>query len=101
MTNYPVRCYGERCTELARYKIAAQWSHGASSELKTYGLSCEKCLPTIYLNSLARHQKVKTLPGELGEAPGIYCLVGHWSDRELVRDTALEQSIRATNEKPS
>ncbi len=95
--NYPVRCYGENCTELARYKIAAQWSHGASSELKTYGLSCEKCLPKIYLNSLARHRKIKTLPGELGEKPGIYCMVGNWSDRELVRDATLEQSILAAS----
>jgi hypothetical protein len=93
MTNYPVRCYGAGCTELARYKVAAQWSHGLSSELKTYGLACEACLPVIYKSSVERQKKVKTLPGELGEAPGIYRLVGTWNDRELVRDSEREQAI--------
>ncbi|HMP17891.1 MAG TPA: hypothetical protein PKD72_12765 [Gemmatales bacterium] len=98
MTNYPVRCYGEGCEELASYKVAAQWSHGHSSELKTYGLACRQCLPKIFLQSLERQKKVKTLPGELGEAPGIYCMLGAWRDRELVRDMELEKAILARHE---
>lgn len=84
MTNYPVRCYGEGCKNLAEYKIAARWSHGASSELKTYALACEACLPQLFASSRARQKLARTLPGELGEEPGIYIPIGGWGDREMV-----------------
>ena len=96
--NYPVLCYGNGCAQPARYKIAASWSHGASSELKTYGLSCEGCLAELYLGSIERQKKASMLPGELGERPGIYCLVGQWSDRELLRDIDREQAIAGRSE---
>ncbi|MBL8824328.1 MAG: hypothetical protein JNJ77_17205 [Planctomycetia bacterium] len=91
--NYPVRCYGKECTHLAQYKIAARWSHGTSSELKTYGLSCESCLPLLFRDSLERQLKSSTLPGELGESPGIYRAMTGWGDSSLVRETQLEEEI--------
>lgn len=95
--NYPVRCYGSGCDQLAQFKIAARWSHGPSSELKTYGLACEKCLPHLFISSIERQKTARTLPDELGERPGIYRLVGTWGDRELVRDSEREQGITGQN----
>ena len=36
-----VTCGSTGCQELAEYKIAAPWSVGRFSELKTYGLACQ------------------------------------------------------------
>lgn len=78
---------------MAKYKIAARWSHGTSSELKTYGLSCETCLPVLFRESRERQLKARTLPGELGEMPGIYRATSGWGDSSLVREEQLEQEI--------
>lgn len=93
--NYPVLCYGERCQNPAVYKIAARWSHGPSSELKTYGLSCAACLPVLFQSSLERQKQARTLPGELGEKPGIYLLHDGGRDLELVRVEELEHQFHS------
>jgi hypothetical protein len=93
MTNYPVYCYGEGCTNLAEFKIAARWSHGASSELKTYALACNRCLAKLFWESRRRQKLARMLPGELGEEPGIYLPVGGWGDREMVRAVEREADL--------
>lgn len=92
--HYPVLCYGRDCSELAVYKIAARWSHGASSELKTYGLACPSCLPMLYRSSLQRQKLARTLSGELGEKPGIYLLREGSQDQQLQRMVDLELKLR-------
>lgn len=94
--NYPVLCYGKECTQPATYKIAARWSNGLISELKTYGLACESCLPALFRDSLVRQRKARMLPGELGEPPGIYRLASGGRDGELVRLNDLEDSLLAS-----
>lgn len=96
--DYPILCYGEKCQKPAVYKIAARWSHGASSELKTYGLACEDCLPVLFRDSMKRQTQARTLPGELGERPGIYQLFEGWRDRDLVRLTDLEEKLKTKSE---
>jgi len=76
------------------YKIAARWSDGQTSELKTYGLACETCLPGLYEESIKRQLTARTLPGEVGERPGIYRLHGGERDRDLVRMSDLELTMK-------
>jgi hypothetical protein len=92
--DYPVLCEGPKCRQLAVYKIAARWSDGKTSELKTYGLACEKCLPALYQASIKRQLTARTLPGEVGEHPGIYRLHGGDRDRDLVRMNDLEMELK-------
>ena len=92
--DYPVICEGPTCRQLAVYKIAARWSDGQTSELKTYGLACEECLSEIYQESIKRQLTARTLPGEVGEHPGIYRLHGGDRDRDLVRMNDLELALK-------
>jgi len=92
--NYPVLCYGLKCEQPALYKIAARWSDGQTSELKTYGLACDKCLPKLYHDSIKRQLTARTLPGELGEKPGVYHLQSGGRDRDLIRMTDLELTLK-------
>lgn len=39
--HYQPSCSAPGCPRPAVFKIAAQWSDGTSSELKSYGLACE------------------------------------------------------------
>ena len=38
-------CYAAGCPNRAEFKIAARWSDGITTELKTYYLACPACLP--------------------------------------------------------
>jgi hypothetical protein len=44
------------CKELAEYKIAAPWSAGRFSELKTYGLACAEHYVQTYRDALRRRK---------------------------------------------
>lgn len=72
MPRYPVLCYGRSCRAPARFKIAAGWSDGVTSELKTYALSCEKCLKTLFAAALDRRMACRLAPGELLDRPRVY-----------------------------
>lgn len=43
--HYRPECHVVGCQSGPRYKLAAPWTNGASSELKSYGLTCEEHLP--------------------------------------------------------
>ena len=52
----PVTCGSPGCQELAEYKIAAPWSVGRFSELKTYGLACEAHYAASFRDALRRRK---------------------------------------------
>jgi hypothetical protein len=56
MYDRPVKCGASGCGELAEYKIAAPWSAGRFSELKTYGLACEGHYTQTYREAMARRK---------------------------------------------
>jgi hypothetical protein len=56
MYTRPVPCGSPGCEGLAEYKIAAPWSAGRFSELKTYGLACEAHYPQAYRDALRRRK---------------------------------------------
>lgn len=72
MPPYPVPCQGKNCTALARFKVAAVWSDGITSELKTYSLACAKCLLPLFSEALERREACCLAPGEKLERPRVY-----------------------------
>ena len=90
---YVVRCTVQCCQELARYKIAAEWSDGSVHELKTYGLACENHLEVLFRRSLEKHQKCRQADGETLSAPQVFRIESGRRDPELVRLTDLEHRL--------
>lgn len=93
MPPYPIRCYTRDCAQLAEYKIASRWSDGVTSELKTYSLCCERCLPVAYADSTRRQAACRLAPGESVERPGIYQLNRGSRDVRLKRLQDLEAKL--------
>jgi len=93
MPPYPIHCYTEGCPNLATYKIAARWSDGRQSELKTYALCCEPCLPQRYRASVEKSKACRLSAGETLEEPGIYKMKRGTRDQQLTRLPELEQSL--------
>jgi len=93
MPPYPIYCSTKDCKNPAQYKIAATWSDGVASELKTYGLCCADCLPTWFRNSRQRYAACKLIPGETLEPPGIFLLQRGHRDRGLQRLGDLEKQV--------
>ena len=93
MPSYPIYCYTKGCKNLATHKVAARWSDGVVSELKTYGLCCGDCLPTLFRQSRAKQQTNHLLPGETLESCGIYALQHGSRDQQLQRVAVLEQQF--------
>jgi hypothetical protein len=91
MPAYALSCYGPKCGNLARYKVAARWSDGVTGELKTYALSCPDCLTTLLQRSVEKQRACRLAPGETLEAPGVYEIVRGQRDKELSRRKDLEQ----------
>jgi hypothetical protein len=94
MPPYPLICYERNCGQPAVYKIAARWSDGLTSELKTYGLVCETCLPAWFRKTVAKQGQYQLLRGETLEAPGIYALQPGNRDAVLHRLAELEAKLR-------
>lgn len=95
MPPYQIFCYSKGCKNLAKYKIAASWSDGVVSELKTYGLCCEECLPVWFVRGRQRQKVCRLNPGETLEVPGIYQLRHGQRDQGLHRLTDAEERILA------
>jgi len=94
MAPYPVVCYSLGCSSPAEYKIAARWSDGVTVELKTYFLSCRKCLPGLFALAGAKRTECRLTHGESLDAPGIYELHRGSRDGELKRCTTLEAEMQ-------
>jgi hypothetical protein len=93
MPSYPILCYQPHCGRPAVYKIAARWSDGVTSELKTYALSCAECLPDGFRRSREKQLACRKAANEILEAPGIYLLQRGQRDRQLQRLPELEEQL--------
>jgi uncharacterized Fe-S cluster-containing radical SAM superfamily protein len=93
MPPYAVLCYTKGCGQKAVYKIAARWSDGLTSELKTYALSCAACLPEWFRTSRAKQAACRLAPGEVLELPGVYHLARKQHDQQLRRVEDVEQQL--------
>lgn len=90
MTSYPVVCYAPGCGRPAGLKIASRWSDGVTHELKTYSLSCDRCLPALLMKARGKQVACRLAAGETLDSPGVFELTHGSRDRELVRRPELE-----------
>ncbi len=90
-----VRCSLDRCKEPAAYKIAAQWSDGRFSELKSYGHACSDHLGMVFRQAEDRREDYPPSPGETLEDLGIYKYEQGRRDRVLQRLWGLEENYRS------
>ncbi|MCI0640559.1 MAG: hypothetical protein L0Y72_06450 [Gemmataceae bacterium] len=93
MPAYPLYCYTKNCKHEAEYKIAARWSDGLQSELKTYGLVCADCLADWFWTARDKHKRCRLAPGETLEPPGVYHLERGLRDQKLQRLTDVEERL--------
>jgi hypothetical protein len=90
LPSYPVICYSNGCPREALYKIAAGWSDGVTSELKTYFLACATCLPELYRAAKVKKSACRLAAGETLLDPQVFEMTRGRRDRELVRRRELE-----------
>ena len=89
-----VRCSQEDCREPATYKIAAPWSDGSFSELKTFGHACNQHIGPVFGDAEARRESYTPTAGETVEEIGIYKYEQGRRDRQLQRLWGLEENYR-------
>jgi hypothetical protein len=94
-TTMIVRCSVPGCGAPASYKIAAPWSDGSFSELKTYGFACPDHLRVVFREAELRREAYPPSPGETVEEIGIYRYEQGKRDRQLQRLWGLEESYRS------
>lgn len=92
---YTVTCSHPGCQEPASYKIAAPWSDGSFSELKTYGHACYVHLGPVFRDAEARRTGYHPSPDETIEEIGIYKYEQGRRDRQLQRLWRLEENYRS------
>jgi hypothetical protein len=90
-----VRCSLPGCTEPAAYKIAALWSDGSFSELKSYGFACSDHLGPVFRDAEQRREDYEPRPGETLEEIAIYKFEQGRRDRQLQRLWGLEENYRS------
>lgn len=95
MSKQGVRCAASGCDQLATYKIAAAWSDGTFSELKTYGHACAWHLGEIFRAAEARRASYRPAEGETLDELGIYKFEPGKLDRQLQRLWGLEENYRS------
>jgi hypothetical protein len=77
------------------YKIAAPWRSGRFWELKTYGFACADHIRDVLRQAETRWLNYEPVREEVVEDVCIYRYEPGKSDRQLMRDTELEENIRA------
>jgi hypothetical protein len=95
MPTTTVRCSLSDCLEPATYKIAAPWTDGSFSELKTYGYACSDHIGLVFHEAEERREAYPPTPGETIEEIGIYRYQQGKRDRQLQRLWGLEENYRS------
>jgi hypothetical protein len=80
--------------EPATFKVAAPWSTGVFTELKTYGHACDRHIGPIFQSAEERRRGYVACAGETLEQVGIYRYEQGKRDRQLERQPALEVTFR-------
>jgi hypothetical protein len=95
MSSKVVNCTHAECGEPAVYKIAAPWSDGVFSELKSFGLACADHLGVVFRLAEARRKVYHPTEGEKVGNIGIYKFESGKRDRQLQRLAGLEENYRS------
>ncbi len=94
MYHHAVLCSHSCCFEPAAYKVAARWSDGSFSELKTYGFACSQHLGDVFQDAEDRRPDYALGPSEVIEEIAIYRFEPGRRDRQLERLWGLEENYR-------
>ena len=63
--DFTVYCTDAECADRpAKYKIAAEWSAGGTTELKTFGFADDVCLERVYRSAQERSRQIRLSEGE-------------------------------------
>lgn len=89
--DFTVRCSDPQCRGQAQYKIAAEWSGGDITELKTFGFACDACLERACRAAQARADRIVCAEGEKISRMRLFRLNTKAHDYELERLPELEQ----------
>src|SRR5436309_3045488 len=95
MSTVVVRCSMPGCPKAAAYKVAAPWTGGRFSELKTYGHACAEHLGPVFRAAEERRATYKAAPGESVDEIRIFRYESGWHDWQLPRLADLEQNYRS------
>lgn len=68
---------------MAEYKVAARWSDGITSELKTYALVCLDCLPTQYRKAIEKRLSCRLTESETLDEVQVFDLKSAQSGKPL------------------
>jgi hypothetical protein len=94
MASKSVHCADKDCSEAAVYKIAAPWSDGVFTELKTYGFACADHLGQVFRGAETRKKHYAAHAGETIGEIGIYKYELGKRDKQLQRLSGLEENYR-------
>lgn len=94
MYRHAVCCSHPTCSEPASYKVAAGWSDGGFTELKTYGFACSEHLGVIFREARERRLDYTPCSGEAIEDVAIFRYEHGRRDRQLQRLVSLEEDYR-------
>jgi len=86
MRSFAVLC---ACGKPATWKVAGVWSDGLTTELKTYALCCETCLPQAWRTACLKQAVCRVDVGETIVGPHAY----RRTSGGLVRDVVVEQAL--------
>ncbi|GAC1475337.1 MAG: hypothetical protein NVSMB9_27620 [Isosphaeraceae bacterium] len=78
-----ISCGAPGCNGPAQYKIAATWSAGRFSELKTYGLACETHYAQLFHDAVNRRKAHPPSREESQGEIGVYRYVKGKPDKSL------------------
>ncbi len=95
-----VRCSSPNCRKPATYKIAASWTDGRFSELKTYGHACAEHVSDVFRDAEERRATYSAAPGESVENICIFRSKDGWMDWQLERLVDLEENYRSWGSGP-
>lgn len=95
MSSTIVLCSQAGCHVPATYKIAAPWSDGSFSELKTYGHACAEHVGPVFREAAQRRKSYHPGPGETLDEIGIFKYEQGKRDRQLQRLWGLEENYRS------
>ena len=95
MRRTTVQCEIPGCGEPATHKIAAPWSDGRFSELKTYGFACAQHVGEVCAKAEVRWLDYEPVPSESVGAIAIYRFEEGRGDRHLERDAEMEAAFLA------
>jgi len=90
-----VRCSKSKCGKPAAYKIAAPWSYGQFSELKSYGLACSEHFGDTYREAQGRSKEHHASGEEAVGEISVYRYEKGKLDKHLERLGGLDQKGHA------